>query len=206
MVVMFADLAGYTALTDVHGDAEAVAAVEAFQDVVGAVAHALGLAVVKGIGDAFLITGDAADSAMDAARRIVNDMAAIDRTPAVRIGIHEGPTTVRDCDVFGHTVNVAARVASEASAGQVLVTPEVLAASKATQSPEPLSVGTRSFRNVSAPVELFDICHDRQPDKFIDPVCQMLISAEEAAATLRQEDGTLYFCSKDCLTRFLDSA
>jgi YHS domain-containing protein len=66
-------------------------------------------------------------------------------------------------------------------------------------------VGTRSFRNVSAPVELFDICHDRPSDKFIDPVCQMLVSAEAAVATLRHQGGTLYFCSTDCLTRFLDN-
>lgn len=35
MVVMFADLAGYTPLTDVHGDAEAVAAATSFEEVVG---------------------------------------------------------------------------------------------------------------------------------------------------------------------------
>lgn len=202
MLVMFADLAGYTALTDVHGDAEAVATIESFHQVVALVASSHGLHVVKGIGDAFLLTGEDADSAMAAAREFVEDMAAIERAPAVRVGIHEGPATVRGGDVFGHTVNIAARVASEADAGQILVTPEVLDASTMPRSPVPLSVGTRTFRNVSTPIELFDICHDRSTDKFIDPICQMLVSAESAAGTVRHEGDTLYFCSADCLKRF----
>lgn len=133
-------------------------------------------------------------------------MGAVERAPAVRIGVHEGPATVRAGDVFGHTVNIATRVASEAHAGQVLVTPQVLAASKAAQGLKPLSIGTRSFRNVSTPIELFDICHDRQSDKFIDPVCQMLISAEAAVATLKQEGDTLFFSSVECLKRFVEAA
>lgn len=51
MIVMFADLAGYTALTDVHGDQEAVAAVETFRTVVSDAAERHRLRVVKGIGD-----------------------------------------------------------------------------------------------------------------------------------------------------------
>lgn len=133
MVVMFADLAGYTALTDVHGDAEAVTAVESFHQVVS---------------------------------RVATD-------------------------------------ASEAHAGQILVTPQVLEAATSRRGTEPLSVGTRTFRNVSTPIELFDICHDRSTDKFIDPIRQMLVSAESAAASLRHEGDTLYFCSVDCLKRFV---
>jgi adenylate cyclase len=203
MVVMFADLAGYTALTDVHGDVEAVAAVESFHQVVARVATDHGLHLVKGIGDAFLLTGEDSDSAMAAAWEIVEDMAVLDRAPAVRIGIHEGPTTVRGGDVFGHTVNIAARVASEAHAGQVLVTPQVLEQAKRPSRTEPFSVGTKTFRNVSTPIELFDICHDRSSDKFIDPICQMLVSPEAAAATLKHEGDTLYFCSVECLKRFV---
>lgn len=203
MLVMFADLAGYTALTDVHGDAEAVAAVESFHQVVTRVTSSHGLHVMKGIGDAFLLTGEEADSAMAAAREIVEDMAAIERGPAVRIGIHQGPTTVRGDDVFGHTVNVAARVASEAHAGQILVTPEVLDAAQIARETNPVSVGTRTFRNVSTPIELFDISHDRPTDKFIDPICRMLVSAESAVATLRHEGDRVYFCSVECLRRFV---
>ena len=129
MIVMFADLAGYTALTDVHGDDEAVAAVEAFRRVVSCAADRHALRVIKGIGDAFLLIGGDALSAMNAAHEVVQHMAEIERAPAVRIGIHEGPVTERDGDVYGHSVNIAARVASEADSGQILVTPEVLEAS-----------------------------------------------------------------------------
>ena len=201
---MFADLAGYTALTDVHGDEEAVAAVERFQRVVSGAAERHRLRVIKGIGDAFLLVGSDADAAMAAAREVVEHMAANERAPAVRVGIHEGPVAEREGDVFGHSVNIAARVASEAHAGQVLITPEILAAATSPLPVHPLSVGQRTFRNVASPVELFDISHDSSPGKFIDPICQMLVSPEAAAGTLQHDDQTLYFCSISCIGRFLD--
>jgi class 3 adenylate cyclase len=205
MIVMFADLAGYTALTDVHGDEEAVAAVEAFRAVVTDAADRHRLRVIKGIGDAFLLIGDDGTAAMTAAQDVVEKMAEIERAPAVRVGIHEGPVTEQEGDVFGHSVNVAARVASEARAGQVLITPHVLTAAQPPLGVEPLSVGHRTFRNVSAPIELFDITHDRSSGKFIDPICQMLVSAEGAAGTIKHEGQTLYFCSVDCIKRFVEA-
>jgi adenylate cyclase len=203
MVVMFADLAGYTALADVHGDAEAVAAVDSFNSVVARVAEDHGLSVIKGIGDAFLLAGEDATSAMAAAREIVAAMGGIERAPAVRIGIHAGPVAIRGGDIFGRTVNVAARVAGEAEAGRVLITRDVLAEGPVPDEIEPLNVGTRTLRNVSAPVDLFDICHDHAPDKLVDPVCQMLVSPDVAVATLKRAGETFHFCSTDCVKRFV---
>jgi hypothetical protein len=131
MIVMFADLAGYTALTDVHGDEEAVAAVEAFHQVVSQAAEAGHLNIIKGIGDAFLLTGADAAGAVAAARDVIEAMQRVERAPAVRVGIHAGPVSLRGGDVFGGTVNIAARVAGEARAGQILVTQEVLASAGA---------------------------------------------------------------------------
>ncbi len=205
MIVMFADLAGYTALTDVHGDEEALAVVDAFQTVVSAAAGRHRLLVVKGIGDAFLLIGPDATAAMATARGVVQQMGTIDRAPAVRVGIHEGPVTERDGDVFGHAVNIAARVASEARAGQILVTRQVLAAGDPPNGIEAVSTGTRELRNVSSPVELFDIGHDHTRQLSLDPLCQMLIAPEAAAAMLEHNGDSLYFCSTDCLGRFVDS-
>ena len=47
---------------------------------------------------------------------------------ALHAGVHAGPMVRRDGDYFGTVVNVASRVAAEAAAGEVLVTPEVVAA------------------------------------------------------------------------------
>jgi adenylate cyclase len=182
-----------------------MAAVEAFRAVVTDAADRHSLRVLKGIGDAFLLIGDDGTAAMTTARSVVEQMAGIERAPAVRVGIHEGPVTERDGDVFGHSVNIAARVASEASAGQILITPHVLTTAQPPSGVEPLSVGHRTFRNISMPIELFDISHDRSSGKFIDPICQMLVSAEGATGTIKHEGQTLYFCSVDCIKRFVEA-
>jgi adenylate cyclase len=41
--------------------------------------------------------------------------------PAAHGGIADGPVVSRDGDVFGHTVNLAARIGSHATAGELLV-------------------------------------------------------------------------------------
>lgn len=95
MIVMFADLAGYTALTDIHGDDQAVAAVEVFHEVVSRVAEHRGMRVLKGIADAYLLTGQDAAEALVASAELVDLMEAVDLAPAVRIGIHCGPVSIR---------------------------------------------------------------------------------------------------------------
>jgi adenylate cyclase len=44
--------------------------------------------------------------------------------PDAHVGIHTGPVVFQDGDVYGATVNVAARIASHAQAGQVVVSEE----------------------------------------------------------------------------------
>jgi adenylate cyclase len=50
--------------------------------------------------------------------------------PPAHVGIHAGPIVVQDGDYFGRTVNLAARIAGQAGADQVLVTDEVVAAAE----------------------------------------------------------------------------
>ena len=85
-------------------------------------------AVVKTIGDAVMATFPTPDRAVAAVLRMREAMRSIkhgDRDLLLKIGIHEGPclaVTLNDRqDYFGRTVNIAARIASQASADQVFV-------------------------------------------------------------------------------------
>lgn len=109
MVVVFADLAGFTALTEAHGDEEAVEVVDAFEEIVRSAADEHGLRLVKNIGDAFMLCGEHPNKALAACLQIAARVAQLESAPGVRIGVHTGEIVERGDDLFGNTVNLAAR-------------------------------------------------------------------------------------------------
>jgi adenylate cyclase len=127
VAIAFADLAGYTRLTEEQGDEEAVAAVEGF---VEAVEHTLpeGARIIKTIGDEVMVVGSDAGELTDWA---VGFQQLYDERPLPRIGIHYGETVYRDGDYYGREVNLAARVAARAAGREVLVTRPVVDAAGA---------------------------------------------------------------------------
>ena len=123
VAIAFADLAGYTRLTEEEGEEEALGAVERFVD---SVENTLPdeARVIKTIGDEVMIVGSDPGAVVDWAvgfQRLVAD-----RRPLPRIGLHYGPTLYRDGDYYGREVNLAARVAARAAGGEVLVTRPVV--------------------------------------------------------------------------------
>ncbi|MBX9632747.1 MAG: FHA domain-containing protein [Burkholderiales bacterium] len=122
--VLFADIAGSTRLYEALGDAEALQRVEACLSALRSVTTQFGGTVVKTIGDEVLCVFGDAGTALRAAAQMQGSVRALpgkdDVRPAVRIGFHTGPVLERDGDVFGDTVNVAARIAGLAKAHQIL--------------------------------------------------------------------------------------
>src|SRR4051794_3109435 len=118
VAIAFADLAGYTRLTEEIGEEEALEVVERF---VGLVAETLpdDARVVKTIGDEVMIVG--ADPAALVDWAVGLQLLAVER-PRPRIGLHAGSVLYRDGDYYGRAVNLAARVGARATGGEVLVT------------------------------------------------------------------------------------
>lgn len=118
VAIAFADLAGYTQLTEEVGDEEAAGIVERF---VANVNQSLPdeARILKTIGDEVMIVSSDAASLIDWA---VGFQILSNERPLPRIGIHCGNVVFRDGDYFGREVNLAARVAARAAAGEVLVT------------------------------------------------------------------------------------
>ena len=74
--------------------------------------------------------------------------------PAAHVGIHTGPVVFQDGDVYGRTVNVAARIASYARAGQVIVSEDTVRRSgDGPLSFEPL--GPVDLKGVARPLALY---------------------------------------------------
>ncbi len=126
--VAFVDLAGYTALTESAGSEAAARATSRFEHSVAVATAAEAGRVVKLMGDgALLLFNDAEPcaSAVRAALAIRDDLRAHGLHP--HAGIDHGPVVERDGDIFGTTVNLASRLASLATAGQIVVSEAVAA-------------------------------------------------------------------------------
>ncbi|HEV7459501.1 MAG TPA: adenylate cyclase regulatory domain-containing protein [Solirubrobacteraceae bacterium] len=149
VAIAFADLAGYTRLTEEEGEEEALGAVERFVD---AVENTLpdDARVVKTIGDEVMVVGSDPAALTDWA---VGFQKLIDERPLPRVGVHYGETLYRDGDYYGREVNLASRVAARAAGGEVLVTRPVVDNTGAHLEFEPIGeVRLKGFRE---PTELF---------------------------------------------------
>ena len=126
--VLFADVSGSTKLYEIVGDTQAHAAVDLCVKLFSALTEQHGGRVVKTIGDEVMAVFADAPPAATAARDIqlgVQDMAPVDKVRlGVRVGFHYGVLVERDGDVFGDTVNLAARLAEMASRGQIITSLE----------------------------------------------------------------------------------
>jgi adenylate cyclase len=122
VAIAFADLAGYTRLTEEVGDEEAVSAVERF---VEQVERSLpdDARIIKTIGDEVMIVGSDPGALL---RWAVDFQEQVAQRPLPRIGMHYGETLYRDGDYYGREVNQASRVAARAAGGEVLVTRPVV--------------------------------------------------------------------------------
>jgi adenylate cyclase len=152
VVIAFADLAGYTRLTEERGDEEAVGVVERFME---AVEHSLPIdaRVIKTLGDEVMVVG--ADTVALTEWAVGFQQEVAPDAPAPRIGIHHGEALYRDGDYYGRDVNQAARVVARAAGGEVLVTRRVVDVASGVDGLRFELIGEIGLKGFSEPIELF---------------------------------------------------
>ncbi|MDO3635357.1 adenylate/guanylate cyclase domain-containing protein [Mycolicibacterium arseniciresistens] len=199
-VVIFADLSGFTALTEVHGDHHAAELADAFA---GMAADALGPGdeVIKSIGDAVMVITGSAEAALGFLTRLTEATRRAGGFPLLSAGVSSGPVIRRRGDVFGATVNLAARLAGQASAGQILIDPSVAAAGAGSGLPI-AALGAMRLRNIAEPIEVYAVDVASTHQGHVDPVCRMHIAATGTAVTVTHDHRVYRFCSSLCATRF----
>jgi adenylate cyclase len=202
---VFADIAGYTALTEAHGDADAAELAATFCRAMTEVATSSGGEVIKTIGDAVMIRHSNPSQAVVLGLTAAHEVIAGHGSPAVRVGMHHGPAIERGGDWFGATVNLAARVAALAAGGEVLLTEAVRDGAAELEGVEFETRGEQRIRNVSGPIPLFAAVRDDRTseERHLDPVCRMLVAEGREAGTFRHRDTLYRFCSLECAQRFL---
>lgn len=149
--VVFVDLVGFTPLVDGAGDHRASQIAAGFEDVVIDTTRACGGRIVKMLGDGALLLFQDGSAAVRCGLQIVH---AIHRAglPRARVGIHRGPVVVHAGDVFGLTVNVAARINEYARPREVLISAAV--APDGIEGVELEEIGEVSLKGVTRPTLL----------------------------------------------------
>jgi len=202
---LFVDLAGFTALTEAHGDEESADLAREFYAVVDRAAGEREAKMIKTIGDAVMVRAPRAANAVRLALCVVGEIGGQHGFPSVRAGIHTGPATERAGDWFGATVNTAARVSALASGDEVLLTQATRQAAGPVESVEFRERGRSQLKNVIQPVNIY-AAHstgERSADNLpIDPVCRMAVDPGRATGRLTHDRVHYYFCSLRCAHAF----
>jgi len=124
MAVGFADMVGFTMLSQHLGDEELAAVVARFEELAHDSVVALGGRVVKMIGDEVMFVVPAATSAAQIGLSLAEAYAGDDLLSDVRVALAIGPVLVQDGDYYGPVVNLASRLVNVAHPGTVLVSDE----------------------------------------------------------------------------------
>jgi class 3 adenylate cyclase len=129
-IILFTDVEGSTALTDRLGDAKARELLREHERITRDALKAHGGSEVKTMGDGFMASFGSATKALECAIAIQQAFAGRNESAEepikVRIGLNAGEPIAEDDpggrgDLFGTAVNMAARIASKAEAGEILV-------------------------------------------------------------------------------------
>jgi adenylate cyclase len=151
--ICFVDLTGYTRLTEERGDEAAAQVAGRLVAVVNDISRRRGGRPVRWLGDGGMFYFREPGTAVVAGLDLVERGSALDLPPA-HVGIHTGPVISQDGDVYGRTVNLAARIASYAHAGQVVVSQET-----AQRSGDPQvwfdPLGAVELKGVAKPLPLY---------------------------------------------------
>jgi adenylate cyclase len=154
----FADLSGYTRLTEEAGDEVAAQVSVKLAELVNEVASRHAGAVVKMLGDGVLFHFKDPQDAVMASLEILDRVRPAGLPPA-HVGVNAGPMIYEEGDYFGRTVNIAARIASQAGPDQVFLGEDVL------HHIEPngfrvVEAGAFELKGIDKPLTLYEVVRD----------------------------------------------
>lgn len=152
---LFADLVGFTAYTEAHGDEAAADLAASFSEHVDRANAGHGAVDVKTMGDGCMVYVPDAACAASLGVEIVEAVGPDRGLPDVRVGIDAGPAVQRGDDWFGMTVNRAARLVDRAAVGTVLITDAARALAVCGSDIEFKSEGNLRLRGLSTDVEVY---------------------------------------------------
>ncbi|MBI4880329.1 MAG: adenylate/guanylate cyclase domain-containing protein [Planctomycetes bacterium] len=178
--VLFADVCGSSALYERQGDVLAHEQIGAALRFLVEVVERHGGRVIKTIGDEVMCLFAGAD---DAFRAAAGMHAGLPAGMRVKTGVHCGPVLEEGGDLYGDTVNVAARVVSLSKAGEVLLTEAAVLELDSDLRRLTRKICQTTFKGMSRPLGVFGVVLE---DDEMTAVAQALSASRlQAAARAR---------------------
>jgi adenylate cyclase len=152
LAVGFVDLVGYTSTTSSMAAADLVAFTGRFRGRTYDVVTGLGGRVVKHIGDEIMFSALEAGRACEIGLGLIDAFGDAGALP--RGGVAHGPVVARHGDLYGPTVNLAARLADIAVPGELLAPAAVRSAIEDAPDLHAVPAGRRALKGFAEPVEV----------------------------------------------------
>lgn len=206
LALLFADLSGYTALTEIHGALTASGIVLQFCHLARTSLDP-GVKFINSIGDDVFCAGEGTLAVVRSALKLREAAEHEAYFPRIRMGIHRGPIVERAGRLFGAPINLTARLADDAQGGQILCSEIVAEAVHVLAEIEARPAGERHFKNVSHPVRVFELARSAvlQVPSAVDPVCRMQVVMGPMVATTEYAGAAYFFCSPECARAFREA-
>jgi len=161
IAVLFADVCDSTQLYERLGDAEALATMSRCLEMAREVAVRGGGRLVKTMGDELMLVFATAKQAAESSVAIQEKVSSVARVDGLRldfrIGFHFGDAIERDGDVFGDSVNTAARLVALAKAGQILTSSSTMAGLPETARPLMREVDTITVKGKQVDLDVVEL-------------------------------------------------
>jgi len=204
-VFMIADLSGYAALTEAHGDMSAARVVGRYVEIVENSLQP-GAYLAERVGDEVLVISPQVDGVLRTAVKLRDEVEKEPFFPTLHAGIHAGGMLEENGHFFGTALNLTSRLAAHAKGEQILCTREVVDLASGIRDIEFRALGVVQFKNISKPVAIFEVVSalQRTEQRVIDPVCRMQVTPGTAPAMLPFRGSTYYFCCFECAKIFAE--
>jgi adenylate cyclase len=174
LAVLFADVSDSTRLYEAIGDTAAFSNVREVVGLLKGITEAFNGRVVKTIGDGLMCTFPDADGCASAAGEMHRQIAQ--RPPlkngkqlTIRVGFHYGPVIEDGNDVFGDSVNVAARMAGLALPGQAITDAETAAAMSSSLRDTMRQINAMPVKGKAEEIEVHELMWQTSVDRTVIP-------------------------------------
>jgi len=169
--ILAADVAGYSRLMGTDEEATLAALKACRHELIDPKIADYRGRIVKTTGDGVLVefpsAVDAVRCAIEVQRAMATRNAAIpeDRRIEFRIGINVGDIIIDEGDIYGDGVNIAARVESLASPGEICISENAYQQIKGKLAFDVRDLGEQSLKNIVQPVRVYGVRLDGTPER-----------------------------------------